>query len=370
MNANVFLNLSKIIERDSKSTTYKFALLRGVIDIIGDASPYIKCTDTEAHLPLGLLIEKWILYYYPIFDAPIAIPQINGNTKLAFQSELTALISYYKPRGGLSAFYNDLRTEGVSAEIAPEFLALVKKVGETIVKMPMRYIGGSVANAHYSIFRYGVLRRPKPGNTLNLEWLIQSYDSFIIPLEYYEALRLLGSFLSGTDAIIFKWAEFSVTASQGRLQPEKVLEEVLRSPVTDRDVADAKRLYKSVLEKVGFVECVWTGKKLDTYDVDHVIPFAIWKNNDLWNLLPAQPAVNNQKRHRIPSVASLEARKPNIIHYWELLKAYQEPRFSTEIRVSLLGGPVGVNWQHLAFEKLKQTSDYLINTRGHEAWNL
>ena len=36
----VFQNISKIIERDSKSTTYKFALLRGVIDIIKDNSPF------------------------------------------------------------------------------------------------------------------------------------------------------------------------------------------------------------------------------------------------------------------------------------------------------------------------------------------
>jgi hypothetical protein len=32
----VFANINKIIERDSKATTYKFALLRGVIEIIQD----------------------------------------------------------------------------------------------------------------------------------------------------------------------------------------------------------------------------------------------------------------------------------------------------------------------------------------------
>ena len=37
-----FINISKIIERDSKSTTYKYALLRGTIDIIQDNSPFIE----------------------------------------------------------------------------------------------------------------------------------------------------------------------------------------------------------------------------------------------------------------------------------------------------------------------------------------
>jgi hypothetical protein len=368
MDTAVFLNINKIIERDSKSTTYKFALLRGVIDIIGEASPYITLTEATAKIPLGLLIEKWLIFYYPIFDSLVAIPQINGNAKLAFQNELLAVIDYYKVRGGLSAFYNDLRTRGIGAEVTPTFLKLVKKIGETIVKMPMRYIGGSVNDAHYSIFSYGTLRSPKNAPRLDLEWLIANYDSFAIPIEYYQAFKLLGSFLSGTDSILFKWAEFSVTASGETLTTAKVIEEVVKTPITQRDVAGVKKLYNSILENVGHVECVWTGKQLSTYDVDHVIPFVIWKNNDLWNLLPAQSLVNNQKRHKIPSGSMLESRKDSIVHYWEILKEHQETRFTTEMRLSLLGQSFGLNWQHLAFEQLKRTSDYLINTRCYEAW--
>lgn len=368
MNTSVFLNISKIIERDSKSTTYKFALLRGVIDIIAENSPYIGLTENTVRIPLGLLIEKWLLYYYPIFDSQTSIPQINGNTRLAFQNEMLPLIDYYKSRGGLSAFYSDLRTSGVSAGIKQEFFLLVKKVGETIVRMPMRYIGGSVNNNHYSIFNYGSLRSPKPAPLLNLEWLITSYDSFSIPAEYYDAFKLLGSFLSGTDSILFKWAEFSVAASRGKLSTAMVVEKILKSPITERDVADAKKLYKAVLKKAGHVSCVWTDKQLSAYDVDHVIPFAIWKNNDLWNLLPAQAEVNKRKRHKIPSAAILDRRKDHIIHYWEILKASQESRFTAEMRVSLLSHSFGLNWKNLAFEQLKRTSDYLINVRGYEAW--
>jgi hypothetical protein len=71
MNKEVFYNISKIIERDSKSTTYKFALLRGVIDIIQDNSPYISFADNRVHMPPGLLIEKWLIYYYPILESTV-----------------------------------------------------------------------------------------------------------------------------------------------------------------------------------------------------------------------------------------------------------------------------------------------------------
>jgi hypothetical protein len=69
MNNEVFYNISKIIERDSKTTTYKFALLRGIIDIIQDNSPYISFLENRVHIPTGLLIEKWLIYYYPILQS-------------------------------------------------------------------------------------------------------------------------------------------------------------------------------------------------------------------------------------------------------------------------------------------------------------
>jgi len=60
MNNEVFTNISKIIERDSKSTTYKFALLRGVIDVILDNSPYISFSKERVHS--FQLFQQYIKY--------------------------------------------------------------------------------------------------------------------------------------------------------------------------------------------------------------------------------------------------------------------------------------------------------------------
>jgi CRISPR/Cas system Type II protein with McrA/HNH and RuvC-like nuclease domain len=79
------------------------------------------------------------------------------------------------------------------------------------------------------------------------------------------------------------------------------LNEVLKSPVTARDIAESKTLYRTILKADGKVRCVWSGDTIARYDIDHIIPFTIWKNNDLWNLLPARPDFNNQKRDKIPS---------------------------------------------------------------------
>ncbi len=58
MRDEIFSNISKIIERDSKISTYKFALLRGTIDIIQDNSPYISLNQKSASIPLGLINRK------------------------------------------------------------------------------------------------------------------------------------------------------------------------------------------------------------------------------------------------------------------------------------------------------------------------
>lgn len=122
MTDSIFTNISKIIERDSKSTTYKFALLRGVIDIIQDNSPFIKLQDNQAIFPTGLLIEKWLIYYYPILESERLIPQINGEANLAFGVQFRKLISEYHTLGGFSAFYNDIKNKGIPSHLKADFL--------------------------------------------------------------------------------------------------------------------------------------------------------------------------------------------------------------------------------------------------------
>lgn len=45
-------NINQIIERDSKDTTYKFALLRATIEVIQEKSPYQKFKTIELYFLL------------------------------------------------------------------------------------------------------------------------------------------------------------------------------------------------------------------------------------------------------------------------------------------------------------------------------
>lgn len=369
MNEIIFSNIGKLIERDSKTTTYKFALLRGVIDIIQENSPFIKLEKQVVKIPLGLLIEKWLIYYYPIFESRIIIPQINGQSNLAFEPEFKKVIKYYSLLGGLSAFYNDLKRKGIPNDISIEFLQLTKKLKDTITKMPMKYIGQSINKNHYSIFSYESALKSKKINSIDLSFLIDSYGYFTIPIAYFEAFSLFGSFITGQDSILLKWAEFSVDASKNKLEVKDAINEIFKSPITQRDVIESKQLYNNILKKQGDVYCVWSGKLIKKFDVDHMIPFAIWKNNDLWNLFPSDSKTNNLKRDKVPSVKHLEKSKDLIFYYWELLFDKSPIRFEKELEVALLGGRFSENWRDKSFTQLKNACERLIKNRGYNEWN-
>lgn len=231
------------------------------------------------------------------------------------------------------------------------FSTLKKKVGTTITQMPMKYIGSSIYGKFYGIYEY-------------------ERQTFSIPIDYYEAFQVLGSFISSQDTILFKWAEFSVQASGQTLSTTQVLNAVLKSPVTERDILESKALYRNILKTDGKVRCVWSGDTITRYDIDHIIPFTIWKNNDLWNLLPARPDINKQKRDKIPSPQLIDNQRELITHYWSLLNNHKQQRFRKELQIALLGYDQSIEWHEPAITQLKNSCDYLIATRAFESWIL
>jgi hypothetical protein len=75
-------------------------------------------------------------------------------------------------------------------------------------------------------------------------------------------------------------------------------------------------------------------------DIDHCLPWSAWPCGDLWNLLPATPAVNRHgKREKLISADALAAAKPLIVDWWQTAyldaaPALQE-RFAEEAQASL-----------------------------------
>jgi hypothetical protein len=373
MNKQTLINVNKILERDSKSTTYKFALLRSVIDVIQENNPYITVKEGRAYLPLGSVIEKWIYYYYPLFKANLDTAQINGKNKpLAIAQFLKPVVIFYESRGGLSALYQDLRKNGIPKSIENDFWKLCKKLRETITKMPMRYIGQSIYGEHYQIFNFTPTRVPSNFEVINSLFLTKNFGQFSIPIDFYEVFEFMGGFISGSGSIIFKWADFSVKQVKG-VTYENIVEQLTKSPVLERSIYESTNYFKKLIAEDQSLECVWSGTRItesSENNIDHVIPYAVWHNNDLWNLLPTHKTTNSKKSDKIPNSQLITKRKDVIIFYWELLQKEFANTFDNELEISVLGKKPSANWQNESINRLVKTSDYLINERGFDSFSI
>lgn len=375
-----FREMTTILERDSKDTTYKFALLRGVIEISQEHTGLGRVTDTGVEFPLGLLVEKWILYYYPLIEPDLIVPQQRsgesrpGGHRIAFRNDLRRVTEYYRPLGGLSAFYRDYVMGAFPQEIEADVLALMKRVRSTITGMPMRYLGRSLSQEEYSIFTYAYGEPLRPGrHRVDQKFLIAKGGTFSFRRELFEVFQYLGSYIAGEDSLLYKWAEFSANADKNRtITTEKVLELLKTRPETGRAVLDARSAYSARLEAGESLECVWSGRRIERGDalaVDHAIPFSLWRNNELWNLLPASNRVNARKRDMIPSPSLIDHRADAIVDTWHLLHSAYPARFMNEMAVSLIGKPTfSTPWEESGIEHLRGKCEYLIDVRGLEAW--
>ena len=87
-------------------------------------------------------------------------------------------------------------------------------------------------------------------------------------------------------------------------------------------------------------------------------------------MLPAAANINAHKRDKIPAPELIERQREHILEYWELLYAHQQQRFQKEIQVALLGNHAFDTWKEQGIPQLQNSCNYLIETRGFEAWHV
>lgn len=372
MEREQFRAVNKIIERESKSASYKFALLRATIEI---AEKYdhlaTETPDQRIHLPTGLLVEKWLVYYYPLLSNLRSLRHAT-NGALAFEKNFAPIIEFYEKKdgGGFPSFFNDLTEGKYPGTIKEDVRKLSEKIRHTIVNQPMYYLGSSLnqEQSHNIIYHPENKKTPvKKNETVNHELLLRKFGSFSIPKWFYETLRYFGSFLSGQESLLMQWAKFTYSINRGssKVEKSKILEQLLESPEKERNVKEIQKFLKNKKN----IHCIWSKEKIDQKQlhIDHCIPFSVYYNNDLWNLLPTKEKTNSRKSDKIPSPELLEKRKDLLIDHWIELEEHStlKPRFRDELDISLLGkGPTAHDDYEQAFQNLSTKCEFYIEEKG------
>ena len=300
-------------------------------------------------VPLDLIADKWLEYYWPLFESETFIPQMRGEKpgsliKVKFRTSLRNLIEFSRSKlGGLGGFSVARRSNALPVRAHKLHQTAHRRVCDAILEGPVYHSGGGGSGT----FAYDKLSQ-----------------CVFMDADLWRELSTMGTWIA--DATVLRWAELTAEISKDPAMPGKVIDKLLTAPIEERQVQAARSLYEGLSSKV----CVWTGSNLgERFDVDHAIPFALWRNNDLWNLLPASPSANNEKRDRLPTFDLLRARKTCIIEYWTMLRALHPVRFAFE--VGRLAGPAvarGDNWENGLFGALTEAVEFTAIQRGVERW--
>jgi len=366
--------INYIIEHDSASSTYKYVLLKSVINASQKYEHLIKTEHSRANIPLGLIVEQWILDYMPFVFKDIS--QQNNKTVLdqpitTIYNNIFQILNLDKTKEWEYAymqFTKALQNPTMSGELSKEFLKLSKKIADKIVTMPMKYTGKS----EYEFFipqryKFGSIKLVND-EVYNSSFVVNDFGYFSISEQHYNIFRYLGQTLYGTSTIMAKWKQKTNSLNANQETVKDIIEKLSGDTLEIRETTSIRKMLSQ--EK----ECIWSGKELKdkNYDVDHVLPFSVWFNNDLWNMLPTDRILNQQKKKaKIPTRRLIEKRADIIMNYWNDYQKAMPLLFKSQIEVALIGKEIAEDKAlDIAIESLCTKSDYLIHDRGHEAFNI
>jgi SAM-dependent methyltransferase len=334
--------IEQIVNHDSKVATYKLALLRALADL----------AETHFHeaqwlgegfigVPSDLIVDKWIRYYWPIIENKEFIAQNNGEEPgcpkpLKFRAGMEKLINQFRDCGSYQAF---LEEDKGSNKIA---LAVRRKIRDALRDGPVKYASGNV-----------------------FSWKRMDRQSFVMmPASFWEEIAELSRWIE--PAIRLQWAEESRRFSKEKFETGQLLNILSTDYDRGRSVITARALFMAQKD----LQCTWTGKDLKRdFDVDHIIPFSIWRNNDLWNLVPADSKVNNQKRDKLVARELLMKRRDAIVHAWEVQNSQLGDRFKREL-ANLIGHPPDPrNWKSPGFNRLAEAIEATALRRQAARWS-
>jgi len=344
-----------ILNRDKKVATYKLALFRALAELALQ-EPHCAAwrPDGRIGIPVRRIAEKWLSYYWPIFASDRFIPQSQSEgagaaNPVIFRSAVLTLMAPYRAsgeHGGLTAWQLDLSGSRLGPQGQGNLDAALKTIAKAIRLGPVQFAGGALETG--TVFAFDA-----------------KTSHVLMAAELWRELSLLGHWI--VDAVVLRWAELTERFGQRQgIRSGDVLPLLLARPAPERSTYVARQIFMTNCVD----RCTWSDRKLSgDFAVDHVIPFSLWGNNDLWNLLPVHPKINGEKSDRLPSADLLRERRASIVMNWRQLRDSVPAAFNQQAS-HLVGRPIGgpQKWEDDLFARLREAVELTALQRGVERW--
>lgn len=309
--------LRRLVLDDRKSATYKLGLLRTIVRIAESAPGFAKITDDgqTAELPFGLFGLFWLRLYLPLTqgDFPQSAANRSGGNALSFAGS-----AYNSLPPDATKDLNIGNT--LTGNRANLLARAIRGACDCIEKMPAHFITFDDGRQVFSIKRQRSIAK---SDSIHIdESFLWSFGTVTMSRHIWMSIARFGFWIE--PSLILEWQRLmnGYAFTQGRqLDPIK-LHLAMEWADLQRDQLRAKKYAQLMQAKGQTLFCIWTGKELsNTYDIDHILPWAAWPCGDLWNLVPADRALNqSQKRAKLISAALLDGAKDRLFDYWT--KAY------------------------------------------------
>ncbi|MFT5852398.1 MAG: hypothetical protein ACI87J_002374, partial [Colwellia sp.] len=305
-------------------------------------------------LPVGLVALYWCHQYKDLIDSHNIFQRPGNNSNMGFMTangwdKLTHLTASDYRIGNL-----------FTGDDAKALYRTLSAAVQNIKKMPCTYI--TLPNSDKAIFEVANKAvKAKDSIFLDLQTLEQ-WGEFSLPESTWLAFNRYACWIE--PVLVSEWvktmagyagnAQYKSPENQYKLHQALNWEEPKRTTVEVRKRFEqlqnqlsqhsSKHEHESKQEQI---RCVWSDKSLkNKYDIDHSMPFSRWPNNDLWNLLPTDSQINNQKSDRLPTEQKLKASKERMQHWWQVawlddehvgIQTDNHKRFFAEANIALPG---------------------------------
>jgi hypothetical protein len=300
------------------------------------------------------------------------IPQIGRNTSLKFEKPLRALIEYAQQHYALSpqtqylddfrvGFPNGSELERLTSEV-------MSKLRNAIRNGPVRYADNK--ETFSSTNRFSYTRSTK--NLYGLSDYINSKGCIRLKLNLFFEMQVFGNILS--DTITIKWVQESVRLSEGRehqITLQTVLPYLLTDIFEDHDQSQTHEIATRLLQQENSLTSVYSGKELGKqFAMDHFLPYAIFSNDDLWNLVPSAPAVNSKKSDKIIALDTLNTIRKRLLKYWDYIAETRNEVFASELSSTLKIDTKSTSWHTQLFDAVARQADMTAQHRELSRWKL
>jgi SAM-dependent methyltransferase len=318
-----------IIVNDSKAASYKLGLLR-CITVIAETLPglAIRRNEAEVVLPLGAVALVWLQLYLPL----LARQQIKQNPQGSYGFAKSAFFAL----GNISGF--DLQVGNrVEGEHARWLHQALKDAANTILKMPANFT--TWPGSTQTVFSGESARASLKSEAVFLDKeYLSSFGTFSVPTTIWDCCSQYACWIE--PALVHEWTQ--VCKSWNPSIDASVIRNALELDPPKRCVTAARTIALELIDSQADLRCVWSASKLTSNNlaIDHCFPWARWRNNDLWNLLPATQKANGSKSDKLPSAPLMDNSRTAITGWWETayLGSDLEQHFWTQAMAAL---PVG-----------------------------